>query len=404
MILLYGRPDDPPLAKTLEALQDAGASYLLLAQTALSSEGLRIEVGPRGVGGMLHVAGQRVALDRIRSVYARPLELPAYALDPVGAERARLLHEQLLEWLDVADALVVNRPRAMQANSSKPLQAQLIGAAGFAVPETLITSDEEEARAFWRKHGRVIFKSASGIRSIVQELDERTAARLPKLAALPTQFQAYVPGVDLRVHVVGNQAFAARIDSSVIDYRYAAQAGGEATLTAVELPEAVRLRCVDLAAGMELPLAGIDLRHRPDGEYVCLEVNPMPAYTFFQAHTGLPIASALAHLLIAHDITEPAMVQMMENLTQITGTVTARKPHATLKDYDVVVLSLDTAESVPGKADMLSAHLGRTVEVAVRRALLGNASSGMHLRCRAKRTADGAMCEPHPDPGEIEIW
>jgi hypothetical protein len=403
MILVYGRPDDPPLARTLEALQDAGASYLLLAQTALASEGLRIEVGPRGVGGMLCVAGQPVALERIRSVYARPLELPAHTLDPAGARRARLLHEQLFEWLDVTDALVVNRPRAMQSNASKALQIQLIGEAGFMVPETLITSDEEEARAFWRKHSRVIFKSVSGIRSIVRELDERSAARLPRLSALPAQFQVYVPGVDVRVHVVGQQTFAARIDSSVIDYRYAAREGAEATLTAVELPEAVRLRCVTLAAEMELPLAGIDLRQRPDGEYVCFEVNPMPAYTYFEAHTGLPIARAIAQFLIMGDITEVAMVQMVENLAQISGTVIARKPHATLSEYDVVALKLDAVEPVPGKTDLLSAQLGRTIEVSVRRTLLGNAGPGMHLRCRAKRTADGAMCEPHPDPGGMEI-
>lgn len=403
MILVYGRPDDPPLARTLKALQDARASYVLLAQTALASEGLRIEVGPQGVSGMLFIAGQPVALDRICSVYARPLELPSRTTDPAGARRARLLHEQLFEWLDVASALVINRPRAMQSNASKPLQMQLIGAAGFTVPETLVTSDEEQARAFWRKHGRVIFKSASGIRSIVQELDERTAARLPRLSALPVQFQAYVPGVDVRVHVVGNQTFAAAINSSVIDYRYAAREGAEAKLTALELSEVVRVRCVILAAQMGLPLAGIDLRRKPDGEYVCFEVNPMPAYTYFEACTGLPIARAIAELLINGDATEVTMVQMVENLTRINGTVIARRPHSTLNDYDVVTLKLEGVEPVPGKADLLGSLLGSTVEVSVRRALLGNANSGTHLRCRAKRTPDGAMCEPHPDPGEMEI-
>jgi hypothetical protein len=403
MILVYGRPDDPPLVRTLEALQDAGAPYLLLAQTALASEGLRIEVGPHGVSGMLFIAGQPVSLDRIRSVYARPLELPSRIPDPLGARRARLLHEQLFEWLDVADALVINRPRAMQANASKPLQMQLIGDAGFIVPETLITSEEEEARAFWRKHGRVIFKSASGIRSIVRELDERTAARLPRLSALPAQFQAYVPGVDVRVHVVGSQAFAAAINSSVIDYRYATCEGAEAELSAMELPEAVRVRCVSLAAEMELPLAGIDLRRRPDGEYVCFEVNPMPAYTFFEAYTGLPIARAIAELLIMGHATEVTMVQMVENLTRISGTVIARRPHDTLNDYDIVTVQLDGAEPVPGKADLLSSHLGSTIDVSVRRALLSNAAPGMHLRCRAKRTPDGAMCEPHPDASEMEV-
>lgn len=297
MILIYGRLDDPPLVRTVEALQELGMAYVLLAQTALDREGLRIEIGPGGVSGVLIAAGQTIALERIRSVYARPLELPHGSLGRDGAPRAQRLHEQLFEWLDIADVLVVNRPRAMQANASKPLQAQLIGAAGFLVPETLVTSDPEEARAFWREHGRVVFKSASGVRSIVQELDERLAARLPLLTALPAQFQAYVPGVDVRVHTVGSRTFAAAIDSPVIDYRYAARDGATATLTATDLPTDVAGRCVALARQMELPLAGIDLRRRPDGQYVCFEVNPMPAYTYFESHTGQPIGHALAELL-----------------------------------------------------------------------------------------------------------
>jgi glutathione synthase/RimK-type ligase-like ATP-grasp enzyme len=186
----------------------------------------------------------------------------------------------------------------MQANASKPLQAQLIGAAGFLVPETLVTSDPAEAQAFWREHTRVVFKSTSGVRSIVQELDQRLAARLPLLAQLPVQFQAYVPGTDVRVHVVGQRTFAVTIDSPVTDYRYAARDGAEAALAPTELPDRVAELCVALARQMELPLAGIDLRRRPDGQYVCFEVNPMPAYTYFEAQTGMPIGPALADLLM----------------------------------------------------------------------------------------------------------
>jgi hypothetical protein len=301
VILLYGRLDDAPLQRTLEALQDAGAPCVVLAQTALDRERLRIELGPRGVDGVLVVAGQEIPLDRIRSVYARPLELPRRWFAPEGARRATLIHRELFEWLDVSPALVVNRPRSMQANASKPLQAQLIGRAGLEVPESLVTSDPAEVHAFWREHVRIIFKSASGVRSIVQELDQAAAARLPLVAALPVQFQAYVPGVDVRVHVVGQQTYAAEIESPVIDYRYPLRGGAEPELRPSRVPDEMAERCVGLARLMDLPLAGIDLRRRPDGSYVCFEVNPMPAYSYFEAHTGLPISSALAALLLEAD-------------------------------------------------------------------------------------------------------
>jgi hypothetical protein len=299
MILIYGRPDDPPVTSTIEALQEAGASYRFLDQTHLDREDLFIEFRTGGPCGKLTIAGESFDLNGFRSVYARPLDLPVRMWDQSRIAGGKLLHEQFFEWLDAASAFVVNRPQAMQANASKPFQIQLIAEHEFLVPETLVTNDETEVRAFWKEHGRIVFKSTSGVRSIVQEMDDAAAARLCRLAALPTQFQQWIPGVDIRVHVVGTHTFAAQIEGSVTDYRYAARAGKEVSLTATEIPSTVAARCVELSTAMDLPLAGIDLRRRPDGEYVCFEVNPMPAYTYFQSHTGLPISHQLAHLLMS---------------------------------------------------------------------------------------------------------
>ena len=56
-------------------------------------------------------------------------------------------------------------------------------------------------------------------------------------------------------------------------------------------------QCAALARHLELPFCGIDLRRRPDGVYVCFEVNPMPAFAYFEGETGQPIAAALVELL-----------------------------------------------------------------------------------------------------------
>src|SRR5213075_2021965 len=116
MILIYGRTDDPPLSMALEALQEIGAPYALLAQSTLNCESLQIEVGAFGVKGMLIVAGKKINLEQIRSVYARPLGLPTRMVGSTNPARAQRIHENLFEWLDMSPALVVNRPRAMQAN------------------------------------------------------------------------------------------------------------------------------------------------------------------------------------------------------------------------------------------------------------------------------------------------
>ncbi len=298
MILVYGHGDDPPIARLLTALHTAGAHYRFLDIAVLAQASLHLQVGPQGLDGVLAVAGVRTALADIRAVYARPLEPNVVNLPEPAQRHALALHRQLVEWLDVAPACVVSRPAAMQANASKPLQAQWIGEAGFLVPCTLVTSDEAEVRAFRRTHGRVVFKSISGIRSIVTELDDTWLSRMHRLAQLPTQFQAHVPGVDVRVHVVGQQALAAEITCAATDYRYAHRTGAAPQVVATTLPPAVAAQCVAMSEAMGLPLSGIDLRLRPDGQYVCFEVNPMPAFSYFEAESGLPIAAALAELLM----------------------------------------------------------------------------------------------------------
>jgi len=107
-----------------------------------------------------------------------------------------------------------------------------------------------------------------------------------------------VQGTDVRIHVVGREVFATEIVSPATDYRYAARHGVAAELRAVEVDDALRERCVALARVLSLPLCGIDLRRRPDGAWVCLEANPMPAFSYYEGETGAPISDALARLLM----------------------------------------------------------------------------------------------------------
>jgi glutathione synthase/RimK-type ligase-like ATP-grasp enzyme len=186
----------------------------------------------------------------------------------------------------------------MASNSSKPYQARLIAAHGFAVPETLITTDPEAAREFWLRHETVIYKSISGVRSVVARLTSEHLRRLELLCWCPTQFQEYVPGADFRVHVVGDEVFACEIASGADDYRYAGRSGATVTLRDCTLDAEVAERCLSLVHGLGLAVAGVDLRFHPTGRWFCFEVNPSPAFTYYQAVTGQPIDEAIAALLI----------------------------------------------------------------------------------------------------------
>jgi glutathione synthase/RimK-type ligase-like ATP-grasp enzyme len=296
MIVFFGRLDDRPLSLAMEHAAEAGVAHLAIDQTRLHEAELLLDVGTGRVDGRLRTCGADLELGAITAVYARPLTLPAIR-DELARVRAEHFDAAFMEWLDEASCLVVNRPRAMRSNASKPYQLQLVAGTGMPVPPTLVTNRPDAVRAFQARHGRVVYKSISGIRSIVTELDAESIGRLGRIRSLPTQFQAYVEGEDVRVHVVGERVFATEIASAATDYRYAHRNGEAATLSATELPAVVERRCLALARALELPFCGIDLRRRPDGVHVCFEVNPMPAFAYFEGETGQPIAAALVELL-----------------------------------------------------------------------------------------------------------
>lgn len=291
MILVWGARNDSPIARVLEALELRGADVCHIDESALAELRYDIVFGTSSPGGWIESKGRRIAIDELRGIYLRPGEPPAG-----GARNAAMI---LLALASSLRGIVVNRPSAGRSNASKPYQLGLIAQAGFQVPETLVTTDPTAARAFLREHGRLIYKSLSGIRSIVATLEASDDARLDDVRNSPVQLQAYVRGLDVRVHVVGERWFACSVQSSATDYRYAGASGATAELSAYELPEDVGRQIVALVKGMNLLVAGADLRRTPDGSWVCFEVNPSPGFSWYEESTGHPIAEAIVDLLLS---------------------------------------------------------------------------------------------------------
>jgi len=302
LILLWGLGTERPFEVVWEEVERQGLPYLLLDQRDVAETWLDITFDAE-VRGTLRTRTRSVDLRSITSAYVRPCDsrmLPAVARAGEGSalwQHALALAEALSAWVELTPALAVNRFSSMASNGSKPFQLELIRRQGFSVPETLVTTAPAEARAFYGRHRHVIYKSVSSVRSIVSRLKPEQLERLAGVVHCPTQFQEYDPGTDTGVHVVGDEIFPCEIVSNATDYRYP---GGEGVdLRACRLPPEVEERCFRMAAAMGLPVAGIDLRRTPDGEWFCLEVNPSPAFSYYQAHAGLPISDAIARLLDA---------------------------------------------------------------------------------------------------------
>lgn len=303
MILLWGLPEDDPLEVVFRALQRSGASVIFADQYEVLNSSIRLRIG-HDVEGLLRVGSQEIRLEEISAAYIRPYDSVAL-LDGRTAHTRASAYRHAMEfdaclraWLEVTPAYIINPMRAMAGNNSKPFQTAQIQAMGFRIPETLVTTDQKVVRTFWERHGKVIYKSLSGTRSIVSQLSSAHLERLGDIRWCPTQFQQYVPGTDVRVHVVGNSVFACEVISDADDYRYAGQQGFSVGMRSYDLPLEYVGKCQELCKAMGLALAGIDFRRTPDGEWYCFEVNPSPGFTYFQEYTQQPIAEAIASLLV----------------------------------------------------------------------------------------------------------
>jgi hypothetical protein len=300
LILLWGLENDPPLAEVRDQLELLNAPLLFVDQRRVLETDIEITVSDT-VEGSLRMGYEHINLADVTAMYVRAYEsvqLPEIA--EAGPESAAWQHAEqvddiLASWSELTGALVANRFSSSAANGSKPYQLRQIRALGWSTPETLITTDPEQALAFWRGHANVIYKSISAVRSRVCRLTPEHVFRLGDLAFCPTQFQQHIDGDDYRVHVVGGKVFACEIRCSADDYRYSSAAPEIRTCS---LPTDIEERCKTTAASMNLSIAGIDLRRTPAGEWFCFEVNPSPAFSYYEQVTGQPIGQALALLLM----------------------------------------------------------------------------------------------------------
>lgn len=296
MILLWGIESEPPVRLAVQAAERAGIPYVVLHQRTAADDDLTLDLAAGC--GVLTTRGQRVDLADLRGVYVRimdPGRVPGDDGTTERGERAVALHEMLLTWVDSVPqgCRVANPTAAMATNGSKPYQAQIIAEAGFEVPPTLVTDDPAAVDAFEQKHGGLVYKSTSAVRSIVRPLDAEARRRIQRLRWLPVQFQRRETGADIRVHVIGTRVLAARATTAAVDYRYAGRDGHDVSLRAADVPDEVAQRCLRLSRRLGLPFCGIDLMERPDGSWVCFEVNPSPGYSWYEQSTGLAISDAL---------------------------------------------------------------------------------------------------------------
>src|SRR5262245_35386101 len=165
-VLVLTREPDLHSDMVCEALAAHGAQVLRLHTKDIPAAGkVVVRQTDGGLSGRLEYRGQRIDLDEIHSVWNRRPELATFPEDwPASVhEFARAEVRQVLHGLWTASpAFWVSRPLQIRRTDLKVAQLGWARELGFQVPDTLITNDPAEARAFYERHdGNIICKALS---------------------------------------------------------------------------------------------------------------------------------------------------------------------------------------------------------------------------------------------------
>jgi len=217
-------------------------------------------------------------------------------------------HEALQGLWQACDAFWINEPARDMVANRKAYQLQLAGRLGLEIPQTLISNCPQAAREFVQRLGlgRVIYKAFSATEQDWREtrlLREEELDKLENVRYAPVIFQRYIEAeVDLRITVVGDAVFPAAIHSQETSYKVDFRMDiGQARIEPAVLPAEVQDKLLALMRELGLVYGAIDMRRRPDGSHVFLEVNPAGQWLFIERSSGQLITAALAALLRSRD-------------------------------------------------------------------------------------------------------
>lgn len=199
--------------------------------------------------------------------------------------------------------------------NSKQLQLKLAHEIGLKTPKTLITNDPAAVKAFRKtcSSGMISKMQESfaiyenGVENVVftNVIEEDDMNDMDDLKYCPMTFQELLhKKLELRITVVGEQVFAASIDSqrketARTDWRKE----GLAFLNDWEkfdLSADIREKILTLMDRLGLNYGAIDMILTPADELYFLEVNPVGEFFWLEKNPGFPISDAIADVLMGN--------------------------------------------------------------------------------------------------------
>jgi glutathione synthase/RimK-type ligase-like ATP-grasp enzyme len=193
----------------------------------------------------------------------------------------------------------ISSPRATEHASNKLNQLVAAQAAGFCIPETLVTQSPGVVRDFHaRLEGRVIVKPVVGTPGpllFTQLVREEHLAEESSIRACPAIYQEYIPGTEhIRLNCFGRKSYAGLIETKDLDWR----PNLDVPISRWPVPDKLHVSVRKVLDILGLDMGIIDFKLTPAGDIVWLEVNPQGQFLFLEGLTGEPLTEHFAEYFV----------------------------------------------------------------------------------------------------------
>jgi glutathione synthase/RimK-type ligase-like ATP-grasp enzyme len=306
-VLIIAKEDDAHTQAVTREISRLGKE-VIIADLSLFPQRAQLNVRYTCCGDRefsLVIAGRSYDLSQFGSIWWRRPQSPQVSNDLTNDTHRLFAANEAAEALNglwfALPAFWVNDPAKDHVAHRKIIQLRVAQECGFLLPDTLITNDPVQARLFVDHHGyrNVVYKAFSALEQAWREtrlLRAEELALIDYVKYAPVIFQEYIEAVyDIRVTVVGEDIFAAAIHSQQTSYTTDFRMDmANAKITPIELPAEIQDQLRTFMRELGLQYGAIDMRLRPDGEYVFFEINPAGQWLFVEEATHQPVAATLA--------------------------------------------------------------------------------------------------------------
>ena len=254
-----------------------------------------------------------IDIDQISAVWMRKPADYSYLSAELSKQELAFAKDEtthaLFSFIYCLDCYWIGHPLAMRGSMWKGEQLKRAQQIGFLVPDTLITNSPNLVSHFIQLANAdeqpnatsgLIYKTMSSPDLASERVSEDDVIAtgldttlitnemheyLDAVALIPCQFQQYIDKqYELRITVIGDTVFAARINSqedsrTQIDSR---DMSAEISYSAYQLPNEIRERCLQFVRSYDLNFAAIDMIVTPNGDYIFLENNPNGQFLYVE--------------------------------------------------------------------------------------------------------------------------